>query len=125
MANWNLEDIKSNCNIDSNSCWNWKDSLGCGGYGRVTVHGVRHLLHRYTFTLTTGIKLEPKDIMCHKCNNRACCNPEHIYIGSRTENTLDAIKAGTHVSGYAVHQASKTRCISVSYTHLRAHETGR
>ena len=33
---------------------------------------------------------------CHKCNNRACVNPDHIYYGTRSQNQLDSIRAGTH-----------------------------
>lgn len=73
-------------------CWLWQASLQKTGYGQwgYCVNTVRKMFyaHRVSYELTYGPIPEGKYI-CHKCDNRRCCNPEHLYAGSGSDNMRD------------------------------------
>lgn len=72
----------------------WKDP---DGYGRFCVDRAKVYAHRYILSLK-GLLIEEK-IVCHTCNNPACCNPNHLYVGSQKENMKDREIAGNTPKG--------------------------
>lgn len=65
-------------------CWEWKGLRNKGGYGKFHGEGS----HR--FALESSIGFIPVDkFVLHKCNNPACCNPRHLYVGTRIDNMGD------------------------------------
>jgi len=71
------------------SCWKW---LGCdngNGYGVARYHGKTIHSHRLSYILTTGEKLDTMTVVRHKCDNRICCNPNHLESGSHADNIRD------------------------------------
>jgi hypothetical protein len=75
-------------------CWEWTGSKNSGGYGVVRYDGVCAQAHRVSYFLThdgigllTGFRIEGratrfKNFVLHKCGNRLCCNPNHLFLGS-------------------------------------------
>lgn len=90
-------------NITVEGCWIWVGPAN-NGYGRVVYKGVRWYAHRLAFYLYKPEEYNEFGMICHKCNNPRCFNPEHLYCGDASTNALDAVKAGTHF------MASKTQC---------------
>lgn len=84
-------------------CWEWQGNTDAGGYGRVSVgNGGR-------FTKTTlsthrmawiGFKGEIPDGLhvLHQCDNRICCNPDHLFLGTHQDNMRDMLNKGRHAS---------------------------
>ena len=72
-------------------CWNWMGSCGSPGYGNWGLGGVQ-AAHRATYKLFNG---EPKGMVLHKCGNRRCCNPDHLYDGTSKDNRRDQERHGT------------------------------
>lgn len=77
-----------------------------GGYGLLTVHYESKLAHRMAYELTYG-PLGPDECALHKCDNRPCCRPDHLFKGSIAENNADKVAKGRLVSGFAVHAARR------------------
>ena len=77
------------------TCWNWKGSKNSvrerknGSYGVWTKR--KEYVHRFSYILHYG---QPKNLVLHKCNNKKCVNPAHLYDGTYKDNTRDAIQAG-------------------------------
>jgi len=74
-----------------NDCWEWQASCGTPGYGNWG-HGKPGAAHRATFKLFNG---EPNGLVLHKCGNRKCCNPNHLYDGTWDDNRRDSEEHGT------------------------------
>lgn len=83
-----------------NGCLEWQGSVNSLGYGqkdlgkRVNGKRRRVRVHRHIMILLYGEASLKNKMVCHKCNNRACINPEHLYIGDAKTNYEDMVNAG-------------------------------
>lgn len=88
--------------FDPEICWNWTGAKS-RGYGACYLEkknrkSVVIRVHRYLYEYLLDKKLNRHELCCHKCNNRSCFNPHHIYIGSDFDNAQDRKRAGTSIS---------------------------
>ena|SRR5688500_3393173 len=85
-------------NIDKNAnggCWHWMGRVQRGGYGEFCLNGKNQLTHRLSYTLTYG-EIPDGKIICHKCDVRICCNPDHLFVGTASDNKIDCLVKGHH-----------------------------
>lgn len=84
---------------DADSCWDWQASITHKGYGQFSMPGNRvHQAQRVAYLLHHGIDPADKSV-CHTCDNRKCCNPSHLFLGSTKENLADMIAKGRSMTG--------------------------
>lgn len=76
-----------------NCCWPWTKYRDRDGYGRFRFQGKVRQATRVVFYLEHG--RWPTGFMCHRCDNPPCCNPRHLYDGSRSDNAHDFYERGT------------------------------
>jgi hypothetical protein len=99
------ERIKRGIEIDSNTgCWNWQGDKTSNGYGRVRINGRKILTHVLSYQLKHGPMPEGKELH-HRCENRACCNPNHVEPVTRLEHCLSLSRRSP-----AFINARKTHC---------------
>lgn len=95
----NAEDFWANTEPDG-ACLVWTAGKNGLGYGNLRFEGRTRLAHRVAFYLRMG--RWPNGLLRHLCNNPPCVL--HVVEGTKSENGLDAVAAGTH------HQVRKTHC---------------
>ena len=71
------------------SCWLWTGTIrGKSGYGCLEINSKLTSAHRYSWTLSKGNI--PDDLfVLHKCDNKLCVRPEHLFLGTQADNNKD------------------------------------
>lgn len=86
-----IREAFENCvmKLDGNgSCWIWEGNIGNHGYGRLRFLNSNVTAHRFSYEIYNGLIPKDKGVL-HKCHNRLCVNPDHLYLGDAQDNARD------------------------------------
>lgn len=87
------------------NCWVWTGIKDGCGYGRFSAKGKYYKAHRWLLGWL-GKSIPPNWKACHRCDNPPCVRPEHLFIGTQSDNMLDMAAKGRH------RNTRKTKCIN-------------
>jgi len=100
-------------------CWEWQGARTSSGYGNLSWNGQHVQAHRVAYLLTfggiasetkfrvAGVAKRYRQFVLHRCDNRACCNPGHLFLGSMRANMLDAYEKGRKTQPRSGHVNAK------------------
>lgn len=78
------------------ACWPWTGKLAANGRPYFTFDGKKRLAYDTVRELVTGKPLDPGKMNRHTCDNKICCNPEHLLIGTHIDNMHDMTSRERH-----------------------------
>ena len=84
---WNFVNIRT-------GCWEWNGTTA-GGYGQFSFFGMKIPAHRMAYELNMGKVLANQQV-CHHCDNKLCVRPDHLFLGTASENMRDLVSKGKH-----------------------------
>lgn len=84
-----------------NGCWEWQGKITNVGYGEITHLKKYMLAHRCSYKTFVGEIPEGK-VVCHTCDNKKCINPEHLWVGTQKENSIDKVNKKRNCKAYFV-----------------------
>ena len=102
----------------SGDCWEWTGSLtrgyGCFFWGPTQKD--RGRVHRYSWELHNG-PIPDGLYICHRCDNRKCVNPDHLFLGTAQDNARDMVSKDRH--GKSTHAKGKKYAAKLDWDKVR------
>jgi len=107
---WSKVDVQG-----PSDCWPWTASTYGGGYGQFVWFAGKIIgAHRAAFIIAHRRCVEPGKCILHRCDNPLCCNSKHLYEGTLSENSLDAVRRNRYPQIKL--NASKVRAMRILHT---------
>lgn len=79
--------------VREGGCIEFTGNILRSGYGQFTLFNRPQLAHRVAWMITNG-PIPEGMLVLHKCDNRSCCNVDHLFLGTQSTNMADCISKG-------------------------------
>lgn len=87
---WSHVDVRG-----KNDCWEVKNRKP-GNYTSFTIGYASIHFHRFALMIALGRSLRTSEWSLHSCDNKLCCNPNHLFLGTAKDNSEDMLSKGRH-----------------------------
>ncbi len=79
--------------IKTEVCWPWKGPVTSSGYGKFRINNKAETASRISWIIHKGT-IPNGMFVLHTCDVRTCCNPDHLFLGTKKDNSRDMVKKG-------------------------------
>ena len=93
MSLYFFKKLQNNSLLKDNGCIEWIGAISSTGYGSLTYKQRRYTSHKISYTINYG-KVPKGLCVLHKCDNRSCINPDHLFLGTLKDNVHDMMQKG-------------------------------
>lgn len=100
-----VDQIRARCETNDKGCWLWTGPKHTNGYALRSIRFRTERLHRWMYQVYKG-PIPAGYHVCHTCDIRHCCNPDHLWAGTKAQNEQDKVRKGRH------ELKSRTHCIN-------------
>lgn len=97
---WSYVDVRSD-----DGCWEWQKTRAPNGYGRIYIGKKGYCASRWIYGVLHG-PIPDEMQVCHRCDNRACVRPDHLFLGTRSDNMRDCASKGRNIMQRKPHLSS-------------------
>jgi hypothetical protein len=106
---------KSNTFYNGSRCWEWTGAHFDDGYGGIKIFRKMYKTHRLSYSLAYGEILSGLQVL-HHCDNRNCCNPLHLFIGTNKDNQNDKVQKHRQAKGETI---GKSKLLNFQVAEIR------
>lgn len=96
--------ILMSCNLSATGCWEWQFTKSGTGYGVIELRKKLLGVHVVSYMLWRGENPQGLFVL-HRCDNRVCCNPDHLFLGTNQDNIDDKVSKGRQAKGESLRAA--------------------
>ena len=93
--------------LAESGCWIWMLSTVKGGYGKAYDGSKTYMAHRAIWEARNG-PIPEGMLLCHRCDIASCVNPDHMFLGTSSDNSADMVKKGRSARGEKIGNAKLT-----------------
>lgn len=107
--------------VEGPGCWEWRGAIAAQGYGTISLNGKTASAHRVAWQRAYG-PIPPGLYVCHRCDNRRCVRPDHLFLGTARANSEDMVRKGRSVKKEFCnrgHLLAQTRVVSGQTSYCR------
>ena len=111
------ERLSGRFEIDADTgCWVWNRARNVHGYGAIGIDNKVKRAHRVAWQAYVGDIPDGMAVL-HRCDNPPCINPDHLYLGTKADNSLDMVRKGRSAAG---ERHSQARLSEAQVSEIRA-----
>lgn len=115
--------IEAKTVLVESGCHEWTGCRDKNGYGGIQHLGEKRRVHRVVWELSRG-SIPAGMVVCHRCDNPACLNLDHLFLGSVADNNADKFRKGRHSHGSS-HGMAKLSASDVEAIRAKAGQTNK